>query len=120
MGSGEWKEKIDHYLVKWLSAYLDEGVSAWNLPHRERGFYRSWRSMAVHDREIFFWGLKEGFSEIPGLPDNPEDTLLGSPRIVSQTTLSAMRSPFRGGSAMSSGAQAGPTIPGNRPTLLIW
>jgi hypothetical protein len=73
-----WSEKVDHYLVKWLSAFLDEGVSAWNMPHRDRGFYRSWRSMAVHDREIFFWGLVEAFGEIPRLPDNPEDTLIGS------------------------------------------
>ncbi len=78
MAGGGWKEKVDHYLIKWLSAFLDEGVSSWNMPHRERGFYRAWRSMAVHDREIFFWGLPEAFEEIARLPDNPEDTLMGS------------------------------------------
>ncbi len=75
---GQWSPRIDHLLIKWLSAFLDEGVSAWNLPHRERGFYRSWRSMAVHDREILYWGLREAYEELSSLPANPEDTLIAA------------------------------------------
>ncbi len=75
---GRWGPRIDHLLIKWLSAFLDEGVSAWNLPHRERGFYRSWRSMAVHDREILYWGLSEAYEDLASLPENPEDTLIAS------------------------------------------
>ena len=75
---GTWKKRVDRLMVKWLSVFLDEGVSTWNLPHRERGFYRVWRSMAEKDREILFWGLESAHKEISGLPDNPEDTLMGS------------------------------------------
>ncbi len=75
---GQWAPRVDHLLIKWLSAFLDEGVSAWNLPHRERGFYRSWRSVCVHDREILYWGLSEAFRDFPSLPENPEDTLIGA------------------------------------------
>ncbi len=75
---GIWKKRVDRLMVKWLSAFLDEGISTWNLPHRERGFYRVWRSMAEKDREILFWGLEAAHREIPELPDNPEDTLMGS------------------------------------------
>ena len=75
---GIWKKRVDRLMVKWLSAFLDEGISTWNLPHRERGFYRVWRSMAEKDREILFWGLEAAHQEIPELPDNPEDTLMGS------------------------------------------
>ena len=75
---GIWKKRVDRLMVKWLSAFLDEGISTWNLPHRERGFYRVWRSMAEKDREILFWGLEAAHQEILELPDNPEDTLMGS------------------------------------------
>ncbi len=82
LGEATWGERVNHLLTKWLSAFLDEGVSTWNLPHRERGFYRTWRSMAVHDREILSWGLAEAFHELPTLPDNPEDTLIGALRAM--------------------------------------
>ena len=75
---GLWKKRLDRLMIKWLSAFLDEGVSTWNLPHRERGFYRVWRSMAEKDREILFWGLEGAHREISDLPDNPEDTLMGA------------------------------------------
>lgn len=75
---GQWKKRIDRLMIKWLGAFLDEGVSTWNLPNRERGFYRVWQSMAASDREILFWGLENAHAEISGLPENPEDTLMGA------------------------------------------
>ncbi|MBC7418912.1 MAG: DUF2309 domain-containing protein [Pedobacter sp.] len=53
---------IDRILVKWLAAFLDEGLAEWEMPHKTEGFYQSWRSLAVYDTEI----------DVPSLKDLPK------------------------------------------------
>jgi uncharacterized protein YbcC (UPF0753/DUF2309 family) len=44
--------KLDGHTIKWLSAFLDEGTTEWPMPNRDRGFYQSWRSLAIYDYSL--------------------------------------------------------------------
>ncbi|WP_019038258.1 DUF2309 domain-containing protein [Psychroflexus tropicus] len=44
--------KVDQLLVKWLSAFLDEGVAAWDMPNKQKGFYQAWKSLAIYDKDL--------------------------------------------------------------------
>ena len=49
-------ENVNHHLdtlmVKWLTAFLDEGTAEWEMPKREEGFYKAWRNLARYDKKI--------------------------------------------------------------------
>jgi uncharacterized protein YbcC (UPF0753/DUF2309 family) len=40
---------LDRVLVKWLSAFLDQGQAAWPMPNRSEGFFAAWRAVAPYD-----------------------------------------------------------------------
>jgi uncharacterized protein YbcC (UPF0753/DUF2309 family) len=44
--------KLDQIMVKWLMAFMDEGIAEWNMPFKEDGFYNAWRILAIYDTEI--------------------------------------------------------------------
>jgi uncharacterized protein YbcC (UPF0753/DUF2309 family) len=44
--------ELDRLTVKWLSVFLDQGLSEWDMPEREKGFYAAWLSLAPYDKEI--------------------------------------------------------------------
>jgi hypothetical protein len=46
-------DTINREMVKWCSAFLDEGETSWTMPHREQTFYRAWKMLAQHD--LTFW-----------------------------------------------------------------
>ncbi|NTX50570.1 DUF2309 domain-containing protein [Myxococcus sp. CA039A] len=60
-------------LIRACAAFLDEGVSHWNLPSREHGFHAAWRSMTCD-------GLGAAPDWLEGLEDEPslapEDAVL--------------------------------------------
>ena len=56
---------IDKLMSKWLAAFLDEGLSEWDMPNRELGFFRAWRRLAVYDQEL-------GFKTLNDIPESPE------------------------------------------------
>ena len=43
---------LDRIMVKWLSAFMDEGLAEWEMPNKEEGFYKAWRKLATYDVEI--------------------------------------------------------------------
>ncbi len=53
--------KLDKVMVKWLMAFMDEGLAEWEMPFKEDGFYSSWRLLAIYDSEI----RVESLSDIP-------------------------------------------------------
>jgi uncharacterized protein YbcC (UPF0753/DUF2309 family) len=62
------------YLVRWMSAFLDEGVASWSLDGRERGLWSTWRRLARSepwDR----WGLPDAPAQIAGLPEDGFEAL---------------------------------------------
>jgi len=74
-------QRTDEPLVKWLTVFLDEGQAEWPMPHRERGFYAAWRSVAIHDGSI------PGGQHIAEMPESATaaiDALIGDMRLADQ------------------------------------
>jgi uncharacterized protein YbcC (UPF0753/DUF2309 family) len=44
--------KLDRVMIKWLMAFMDEGLADWEMPFKEDGFYSSWRILATYDDDI--------------------------------------------------------------------
>lgn len=62
-------------MVKWCEAFLDEDHATWVMPGREKGFYRAWKALAKEEWSPL--GIKGSREKIAGLPDAPDDALLG-------------------------------------------
>lgn len=67
---------INREMVKWCSAFLDEGEASWRMPRRGHTFYRAWKALAVHDFTLYLLGIQEATTKIHALSDRPEDALL--------------------------------------------
>nr|WP_294895400.1 DUF2309 domain-containing protein [uncultured Pedobacter sp.] len=50
---------LDTLMVKWLSAFLDEGTAEWEMPNREEGFYHAWRKLAKYDGALNIKSINE-------------------------------------------------------------
>ncbi len=53
--------ELDRMLAKWLSAFMDEGLSEWEMPNKSEGFYGAWRKLAQYDTDL----PKISIAEIP-------------------------------------------------------
>lgn len=69
-------ESVNSQLIKWIAAFVDEGLAGWNMPLRERGFYRVWRTLAQEDRSVELLGIVQARRKIRELPEEPEAALL--------------------------------------------
>ncbi|NBC57707.1 MAG: DUF2309 family protein [Bacteroidetes bacterium] len=47
-----YNKDLDRIFVKWLMAFLDEGLAEWQMPAKEKGFFKAWQIVAKYDREI--------------------------------------------------------------------
>ncbi|MEO5910984.1 MAG: DUF2309 domain-containing protein [Pelobium sp.] len=69
------EENMNHHLdtimVKWLTAFLDEGTAEWEMPNRKDGFFKAWRKLAKHDKQIKVSAVKE-------IPKSAEEALQNS------------------------------------------
>lgn len=50
---------VDRLMVKWLSAFMDEGLAEWEMPYKSEGFYTAWRLLVIYDSELGATSLKE-------------------------------------------------------------
>ena len=69
-------QHINHELIKWCEAFLDEGHATWSMPERDKGLYGAWKALAAQE-----WspcGIADSRRKIARLPDHPEDALLQS------------------------------------------
>ena len=73
---------VNREMVKWCSAFLDEGEATWSMPDREQSFYRAWKSLALHDVSLRLIGIRGAAQKISALSDRPEDALLESLTIL--------------------------------------
>ncbi|MBH0190024.1 MAG: DUF2309 family protein, partial [Nitrospira sp.] len=69
-------QQINDQMIKWCSAFLDEGHAAWAMPDREEGLYTTWKKLAGQEWSLL--GIADSRRKIASLPDHPEDTLLES------------------------------------------
>ncbi|MGV8993605.1 MAG: DUF2309 domain-containing protein [Flavobacterium sp.] len=45
-------QELDKIMVKYLMAFLDEGLAEWEMPNRKKGFYKAWSKIALYDQHI--------------------------------------------------------------------
>ncbi len=84
---GEWVEDlsgieivgpVNDQMIRWCSAFLDEGMAAVSMPSRDHGFYRAWRDLAQHDHIGRFWGIRDLSQRIGMLPNLSEEVIAES------------------------------------------
>jgi len=75
-------ETINREMVKWCSAFLDEGEATWSMPDRQKKFYQVWKFLAQHDMSVRLIGIRNAAQKIAALSDRPEDALLESLTIL--------------------------------------
>ncbi|ASV29307.1 DUF2309 domain-containing protein [Maribacter cobaltidurans] len=46
------EHRLDQYMVKWLSSFMDEGLAEWQMPYKSYGFYTAWRKLATFDESL--------------------------------------------------------------------
>jgi len=44
--------ELDRIMVKWLAAFMDEGLTEWEMPFKNEGFYGAWRLLARYDGDF--------------------------------------------------------------------
>jgi len=73
---------INREMIKWCSAFLDQGLAMWSTPGREEGFYLTWRDLAARDFSGRFLGIRGFRRLVKRLPDRSEDALIESLRAL--------------------------------------
>jgi uncharacterized protein YbcC (UPF0753/DUF2309 family) len=68
-------EQINNQLIKWVTAFLDEGLAGWEMPGREEGFYQVWRNLAPKDFSGQLLGISDFAGKVNNLPAAPEDAI---------------------------------------------
>lgn len=71
----ELVEAINNQMIKWIAAYVDEGIAGWSMPSRERGFYAVWRELAQGDYSSRLLGIPHVRQKIRELSDDPAEAL---------------------------------------------
>lgn len=46
------QHQVDRLLIKWLIAFMDEGLAEWSMPYKKQGFYKAWKSLVRYDKEF--------------------------------------------------------------------
>jgi hypothetical protein len=69
-------EAVNNQMVKWIAAFVDEGIAGWSMPLREKGFYSAWRELAQEDYSTRLLGISHVRQKIRELPDDAEDALI--------------------------------------------
>ncbi|MGZ8423156.1 MAG: putative inorganic carbon transporter subunit DabA, partial [Nitrospira sp.] len=75
-------DTINREMVKWCSAFLDEGEASWAMPDRGKKFYQAWKSLALHDMSLRLIGIRKAAQKVAALSDRSEDALLESLTIL--------------------------------------
>jgi uncharacterized protein len=71
-------DQINNQLIKWVTAFLDEGLAGWEMPGREEGFYHVWRNLAQKDFSGRLLGITDFAQKVHSLPATPEETIRSS------------------------------------------
>jgi len=66
---------VNDEMIKWLTAFTDEGLGDWPMPGRSLGFYQAWRTLGQHDSTGWFLGIRSFSKKLRALPDRAGDAL---------------------------------------------
>lgn len=64
--------ELNRHLIKWCKLYLDESQAVLPLPHRDEGFYRTWRKLVGHDPAL----SRKVRKQLSELPEKAETALM--------------------------------------------
>ncbi len=79
---------LDGEMIRWCSAYLDEGQAAWPMPRREETFFGAWKHLGSGALDGRLRGIPDQRAKLAALADRPEDAILqalenlGLPRTI--------------------------------------
>ena len=73
----DWSEAVVDEVSRYCAAHYDEGQAAWQSPWKNLTLYQSWRTAAVHDRNLEILGVSGLRDFIKRLPHTPEETIVG-------------------------------------------
>jgi hypothetical protein len=77
--SGDLLDKVNNYMIKFFNHFFDEGISVWQMPNREKGFYAAWKALALYDSDLKLdKHLHEWFKQLPDCPERALIVLLDS------------------------------------------
>ncbi len=68
-------DQVNDQLIKWVAAFLDEGLAGWQMPHRQDGFYQAWQQLVQKDYSGTLLGIKDFSQKICDLPSDPESAI---------------------------------------------
>ena len=68
-------EQINNQMIKWIAAFVDEGLAGWEMPVRNKGFFRAWQDLAQWDQSGHFLGIHDFHQKVQDLSDEPEDII---------------------------------------------
>jgi uncharacterized protein YbcC (UPF0753/DUF2309 family) len=69
-------EQINNQMIKWIAAFVDEGLAGWEMPLRNKGFFRAWQDLAQWDRSGHFLGIRDFQQKIQELSGEPEEVIV--------------------------------------------
>ena len=68
-------EQINNQMIKWIAAFTDEGLAGWEMPLRDKGFFRAWQELARWDQSGHFLGIHDFHQKVQALPDDPVESI---------------------------------------------
>lgn len=71
--SNSGRQAVNREMIKWCSAYFDEGQAAIPMPGREAGLYRAFTELARYDSRLNQSQAED--SLLASLPESPEDAI---------------------------------------------
>ncbi len=92
--AGAVADALDEIMTGWCAAFVDEAHTPWQMPDRDRGFYRSWLAVAGADRRLAAVAGRDVRSRLAVLPDDPAellDIVLGARGITDEDRIAALR-----------------------------
>jgi uncharacterized protein len=69
-------EQINNQMIKWVAAFVDEGLAGWEMPLRSKGFLLAWRDLTQWDQSGRLLGIPDFQQKIQELSDEPEEIIV--------------------------------------------
>ncbi|TFG63849.1 MAG: DUF2309 family protein, partial [Nitrospirales bacterium] len=69
-------EEINNQMIKWVAGFVDEGLAGWEMPSRDKGFFRAWQELAQWDQSGHFLGIRDFSQQVQALADEPEEVIV--------------------------------------------
>ncbi len=73
--TGGVADALDEIMTGWCAAFVDEAHTPWQMPDRDRGFYRSWLAVAAADRRLAGVIGRDARARLAALPEDPAELL---------------------------------------------